>query len=607
MKISYNWLKWYTPEVPEPEKLKDIFTYHLCEVESVEKFGDDSIFDINILPNRAHDLLSHHGVAKELAGQLGIKYNDPSLLYKVPEPKPTNLEIKVESDKCRRYMGRIVRNIKVGPSPEWVKNHLESIGERSKNNIVDASNITMFDCGQPTHCFDLDKVQGAIIIRQAIEGETLTTLDNKVVKLSPNDMVIADEKNVLAIAGVKGGKVAEVDENTKNIILEVANFDPVAVRKTRRSANIFTDAVKRFENDLSPRHCEFAIKELTGLMIEYGFTDIEDAVDVYPNPWEDWQVNFSSQFVGKKLGREVRDDEVEDVLKRYNFKYEKNSSGFVVTPPYLRLDLKTPEDMVEEVGRIAGYEKVLPNKPEINFTPKQNDTHMMIQKARTYLLSAGYSEVMTYTFADKGKIEVLASASDKKFLRTNLIDGLKESLGLNKLNEPLLGESETKIFEIGAVWDPKEEIRVAYNEKKEIKEMNLEEFASKNASSEGYGYSSAEEFLVLAPSHSQAPSKEHFSTQFKVWSLFPFIKRDIAVWAPGGDKEKLEDVIKDNMTELCVRGPELFDSFTKDGKTSYGFRLVFQSFERTLTDDEVGEIMAKITSKIKDNSAWQVR
>ena len=504
MKISYNWLKWYIPEVPEADKLRDIFTYHLCEVEGIEKLSDgDTVFDINILPNRAHDLLSVHGIARELASQLGIEYKDPSPMYKAPEAKPTNLKIKVESENCRRYMGAIVRNVKVGPSLDWVQNHLASIGQRSINNIVDASNITMFDCGQPTHCFDLDKVNGAIIVRQAKEGESIITLDNKEVKLTPNDMVIADEKNVLAIAGVKGGKIAEVDENTKNIIIEVANFTPVSVRKTRRAVNIFTDAVKRFENDLSPELCEFAMKEISGLMIEYGFTDFEDVVDIYPNPQKERQLTFSASFVANKLGREVSEEEVEDILKRYNFKYEKNGEEFTITPPALRLDLEIPEDMVEEIGRVAGYDKVIGVIPKINFTPKVNEIYEMIQKSRAYLLSQGYNEVMTYTFVNKGKVEVLASASDKKFLRTNLSDGLKESLALNKVNAPLLGENDIKVFEIGTVWNPTEEMHVAYGNKKEIKEATLAEF-----------------YKTISADFELERSQKHAGSAFKMWSLF---------------------------------------------------------------------------------------
>lgn len=610
MKISYNWLKWYIPEVPEADKLRDIFTYHLCEVEGIEKLPDgDTVFDINILPNRAHDLLSHHGIAKELASQLGIEYKDPSPMYKVPESKPTQLKIKIESDKCRRYMGRILRNVKVGPSPEWVVKHLASIGQRSINNIVDATNITMFDCGQPCHVFDLDKISpraslgeprdALVTIRQAKEGESITTLDNKEVKLTPNDMVIADEKNVLAIAGVKGGNKADVDENTKNIIIEVANFDPVSVRKTIRRIGIRTDAAKRFENDLSPELCDFAMKEISGLMIEYGFNDFEDVVDIYPNPQKERQLTFTASFVANKLGREVSEVEVEDILRRYYFKYEKNEEEFTITPPALRLDLEIPEDMVEEIGRVAGYDKVTGIIPKINFTPKVSETFEMIQKSRAYLLSQGYNEVMTYTFSNKGKVEVLASASDKKFLRTNLSDGLKESLALNKVNAPLLGESDIKVFEIGIVWNPSEEMHVAYGNKKEIKEMSLVEFVK--ASHDAFTQVLESQ---VEPDHSQ----KHTGSAFKMWSLFPFIARDIAVWVPESEgKEKLENLIKENITELCVKGPDMFDTFTKEGRTSYGYRMIFQSYDRTLTDAEVGEIMTKITNKIKENSDWEVR
>src|SRR3989344_4029332 len=141
MKVSYNWLKWYMPDAPDADKLADIITYHIAEVETVEKKDGDSILDIKILPNRAHDLLSHLGVARELASLLNINFVDPTPKYKIPESKPTKLIKTIESPNCRRYMGRIVRNIKIGPSPQWVVKHLESIGQRSINNIVDATNL----------------------------------------------------------------------------------------------------------------------------------------------------------------------------------------------------------------------------------------------------------------------------------------------------------------------------------------------------------------------------------------------------------------------------------------------------------------------------------
>jgi len=600
MKISYSWLKWYIPEVPESDKMYDIFTYHLCEVESIEKHGDDTIFDINILPNRAHDLLSHHGIARELASLLNIKYNDPTPKYKVPESKKTDLEIKVESDKCRRYMGRIVRNVKVGPSPDWVKGHLEAIGQRSINNIVDGANITMYDCGQPIHCFDLDKVSGSIVVRMARDGEEMTTLDGKQVKLKPTDLVIADEKNVLAIAGVKGGKVAEVNENTKNIIIEVANFDPVSVRKTRRSINIFTDAAKRFENDLSPSLCEFGMLEMSGLLVEYGFVDFEDVVDVYPVKQESKTLSFRTDKMSKILGLEISDKQIEEISTRYNFEYENNKGTFKIKVPLMRLDLEIEEDMAEEIGRVLGYDKVKAELPNIKFNPKVNETYAKMLWARNKLLSEGYGEVMTYTFQSKGKVEVLESASDKKFLRTNLSDGLSESLKLNKLNASMLGVDKVKIFEIGTVWNPNEEIHVVYNEKEKIVEKSLNEFG---AVEENYADG---RFTPEAGGKSNNFSLS--AEKFSMWSLFPFIARDIAVWVPENvTSEEVKNLIKESAGNLVVKGPELFDEFKKEDKISYAFKLVFQSYERTLTDVEINEIMTIITNKIKEKNDWQVR
>ena len=593
MKVSYNWLKSYIPDAPDAKKLADVFTYHISEVEGVEESNSDTIFEIKILPNRAHDLLSHQGIARELASLLETPFKDPTPLYKIPASVPTKLKIENKSDACRRYMGRIVRNVKIAPSPEWVVKHLESIGQRSINNIVDATNITMFDCGQPTHCFDLDKVAGAINIRQAKDGETMTTLDNKEVKLNSSNMVIADEAGVLAIAGVKGGKRAEVDEHTKNIIIEVANFEPASVRKTAKSVGILTDAVKRYENDLSPELCSFAMKELSGLFVEYRIKDFEEIVDVYPKPQPVKKLHFTTSRVSSILGLEISPQEMENILKRYAIEYQKNADAFEITVPPLRLDLTIEEDVAEEVARIIGYDKIQPAMPKIAFKPRQNEIIQKIDLAYSKLLTDGYTEVMTYVFRNTGDIEVLESASDKKFLRTNLADGLKESMKLNQGNAALLGLKEVKIFEIGTVFKKEgEEVHVAYTNKKEIQEMSLDEFCKTPSAGEMTDFS----------------KQDDMKFKFKMWSLFPFIPRDIAIWVPEKtESSKILEVIKENMGDLVVRGPELFDTFTKEGRTSYAYRLIFQSYERTLSDGEVNVIMEKITVKMNSNTGWQVR
>lgn len=600
MKISYKWLKWYVPEIPPKEELINIFNYHLTEVDGIDELPNgDFVFDIKILPNRAHDLLSHQGMARELASLLNIKYVDPTPQYKIESPKPTDLRINVESDKCRRYMGRIVRNVKIGPSQDWVVEHLGSVGQRSINNAVDAANIVMFDCGQPIHCFDFDKVSGALIIREAKEGEEMVTLDNKLVKLKSGDLVIADEKNILALAGIKGGKVAEVDENTKNIIIEVANFDPTSIRKTAQRVGIFTDARKRFENDLSPTLCAFAMLEMSALLSGYEFNDIEELEDVYTHKQELQKLKFSANKVARILGEEVTVSKISEILSRYNIEHTESGGEFEIIVPAMRLDLNLEEDVAEEIGRILGYDKIKPVIPDINFKPRVNETFAKLSWARNKLLEEGYSEVMTYAFVSKGDVEVLASASDKNFLRTNLSDGLAESIKLNTVNLPLLDNALAKVFEIGTVFvGGKEEIHVVYGDRKNITEISLEEFCV-DASPDAF----SQDFLLRNVNH----SKKHAGDVFKAWSAFPFIARDIAVWVSEDVKsEDVAKVIKENSGELVVRGPELFDEFKKGDKVSFAFRVVFQSDDRTLTDAEINDVMDRVKSAL-GNSGWEVR
>ena len=601
MLYSYNWLKWYIPDAPEVTKLADTITRHLFEVEEMSSKPDgDTVFDIKILPNRAHDLLSHMGVARELASLLNIKYNDPVAQYKIPESKPTKLIKTIESPNCRRYMGRVVRNIKIGPSPDWVVKHLESIGQRSINNIVDATNLTMFNCGPPAHVFDLRKVKDLKLqVRDAKKGETITLLGGGEKIMDESMMIIADDYgNALDIAGIKGGKYAELSDNTTDIILECANFDPTSVRKTAQALNIQTDAKKRFENDLSPELASYGMRELSALIAEMCPEAIfEDIVDVYPKKQEVQKLSFRTEKISKILGLPVSPDEIKDILNRYNMEYKEENGVFTITVPAMRLDLNIEEDAAEEIGRILGYDKVKPKIPKIEFLPKQNDTYAKIVWARNKLLNEGYSEVMTTSFKSKGKVSVMASASDKNYLRTDLTDGLKESLKLNQANAPLLGVDVVKIFEIGTAWSPKEEMCVAYGDKKEVKEMTLDEFC-KDMSAD----------IKLEPK-TQGPV-----SVFKMWPLYPFIARDIAVWVPEGVKSAdVAKIIRENAGDIVIRGPELFDEFKKpaspaggDGKVSYAFRTVFQSYERTLTDAEVNEIMAKITDKITEKG-WQVR
>ncbi len=679
MIISYNWLKSYVPDIPEPNRLADFFTYHVCEVESVTPFVDTSgkkdwIFDLGILPNRAHDLLSHMGVARELSGLLGIPFKDPTSMYKTPASSPTNLKVEIQSENCRRYTARIIRNVKVEPSPDWVVEHLESIGQRSINNIVDATNIVMYDCGQPTHAFDLknlasDSVDYNIYITNAKEGEELKVVgrDGIVAKLKSTDLIIGDGVKTLALGGVKGGALSGISETTTDIVIEVANFSPVAIRKTARRLGLLSDSAKRFENDLSPSLCDFGMFSLSALFVELLPEALfEDIVDVYPNKQVEHTLTFSKNYVDKLLGIEIPEGVIENILTQYEFHFTKSESEFSrsgeptrgpenlvsdgvnynVKIPLLRLDLLNKEDMAEEIGRIYGLDKIKPVLPSIKSDIKINEVYERVLEARHLLVSNGYHEVMTYTFVENGDIEVLASASDKKFLRTNLTDGLKKSYELNKLNAPLLGLDEIKIFEIGTVFTKSgEDMHVAFANKKETKEMSLVEFEESFKSSPEFNSESTNIFLVknFSAQHSRLAQDFHNQTLasnidktlgvksedkifasggptrgpeilssdetmiFKPWSAYPFITRDIAVWVPEEIKgETLKDLYKKFGTDLLQGEPILFDQFTKDGRTSYAFRLIFQSYDRTLTTNEINIIMAHITEKLSKEN-WQVR
>ncbi len=604
MKISYNWLKWYIPDAPEAQKLADVITYHLTEVEGVEKLADgDIILDINILPNRAHDLLSHQGVAKELSGQLGIKFNDPTEMYKIPEVtnpegKSTSdgagLKIEIATDKCRRYMGRIIRNIKVGPSPDWVVKHLESIGQRSINNIVDATNIVMYDCGQPCHAYDLAKLSGEkIVITNAKEGDELPVVGREgiVAKLKETDLVISDGVKNLALAGVKGGLDSGINENTTDIVLEVANFNPTSVRKTARRLGLLSDSAKRFENDLSAEHTAYAMRELTALFLDplmhCGDAVFEEIVDIYPVKQEERKISFTTDFVNKKVGGNITNDEVEQILKNYNFLYKNDKGSFEVVVPSLRFDLENPIDMAEEIGRIYGYDKLVPVLPKISFEPKQNETYQKIQTIRNHLTSVGCREVMTYAFGKKGEVEVMASASDKNFLRTNLTDGLKASFEINRLNAPLLGIDIVKIFEIGTVFKKdKEEIYIGCVDKKGVVEMSLDEYIKNNN---------------LDYKNFESKNYNLETRNFNSWSVYPFIVRDLSLWVTSdSDKDIVLEIIKNEGKELLIKEPQILDRFEKEGKISFAFRMIFQSNDRTLADIEINQIIENITAKVTE-------
>ncbi|HSE35596.1 MAG TPA: phenylalanine--tRNA ligase beta subunit-related protein [Candidatus Paceibacterota bacterium] len=326
MIISLSWISEYLKKpLPKPERVADALTFHACEIEGIERKGSDAILDVKVLPNRAHDCLSYAGLAREIGAILKIPYKGAPD-KKLPKATKGYLApaVRVEDDSaCPRYMAIAIDGVKIGPSPVWLKKRLESVGSRSINNVVDATNYVMLELGQPLHAFDRAKLAGdRIVVRAAKEGEAMTTLDGKELALTPETLVIADAESPLGVAGVKGGTRAEIDATTTAIVIESANFEPTGLRRTSQRIGIRTDASKRFESALAPEFAEAALRRVVGIILEIAgtkHTRVSAPVDLFPRVPRAFSTGISTAEASRILGMEVDERASADVLARLGF------------------------------------------------------------------------------------------------------------------------------------------------------------------------------------------------------------------------------------------------------------------------------------------------
>src|SRR3989344_4873928 len=620
MKISRNWLQTlFAASLPDAQALANALTFHAFEIESVEEVRhpmSNFVLDVKVTPNRGHDCLSHRGIAKEISAILNIPMKSDPLsadprgaLSSVPRT-PLRLEITIGNlALCARYIAGYIRGVKVGPSPDWLRENLESIDQKSINNIVDAANFVMFNLGQPLHAFDASKLaskseqstvnsqQFLIHVRNAKKGEKITTLDDKEYALSESMLVIADGNSgkAIGIAGVKGGKTAEVSEATTDIIIEAANFDGVSVRKTAQALKLRTDASQRFEQGISPELAGYGMRAAADLILKVARGEIIGFADEYPTPQTAQQVSVSVSQANRILGTSLGEKDIAGAFTRLGFPYKQAGEVFTVSVPFERLDIALTEDLVEEVARIAGYDKIpstelplFPKKPEVN------PDFYAAENIREDLISKGYSEVYTSVFAEEGEREVLNKVGgERSFLRANLTDGLKVVLEKNIQNKVFLGLKEVQLFEIGTVWDSgKEEIVVGrIGEKEKPSQKTLSEIGEKSSDQTHYQDLPISDLKL-----------------YQSFSRYPFIVRDLSLWIPDNDDARgrlIIGIFGEYGAEL-LRNVILFDQFKKDGRNSLAFHLVFQSFEKTLTDEEANAVMDDIYKAVK-KEGWEVR
>ncbi len=399
-----------------------------------ELYGlDDVIIEINVTPNRA-DCLSHLGLAFEISALLDRPLKQKKAEFKTGNFKTTELS-KVtlrDSQRCPRYAGRMIRGVKIGASPAWLQKRLESVGLRSVNNVVDLTNYVMFDYGQPLHAFDWTQINGGeIIIRGSEKGEKFQTLDGTELTLTGDELVIADQKRAVALAGVVGGLNSGVTDATKDLFVEAAFFNSQTVRRTSRRLGIDTDSCYRFSRGVNPEQTVMALERACELIQQVAGGEVaSDGYDVYPQPLTKAAITVDVRKVENRLGYTVNDADFCALMKRLGCKVSgAQVTGYSVTPPMHRWDLSVPEDLIEEYARVYGYEHLLERLPKLVEEPtKHNVDYLNTRKLSSYLSSQGFYQAVNYAFVNKalqddvlGSMEALGLSSAEEITVKNPI------------------------------------------------------------------------------------------------------------------------------------------------------------------------------------------
>lgn len=437
-------------------------------------FLGDAVLDLDITPNRP-DCLSVIGLAREIAALTGKSLHLPEIGYEesaVPIEEKISVEVAAP-DLCPRYCASLVTGVKVAESPRWMQQRLLVCGMRPISNVVDVTNYVMLEYGQPLHSFDYEQIRGKkIIVRRAADGEEIVTLDGTERILTGDMLVIADEKRAVAVAGVMGGANTEVIEYTKSILLEAANFNPASIHYTGRALHLPSEACMRFERGIRPELAPLALRRATQLLVQLGGGEVARGIaDAYPGRKEQQHVLLTTGMVKRVLGIEFDIERIEKALKSLGFECQRaeRESGVRATAPYWRSDINQAVDLVEEVARFVGYDKI-PTTMLGDPLPRQNP-HPIVKLRQVVgrcLTGYGFQEIMTYSltglevlnklYPATGKIETqplrMANpmTADQEYLRPNLRANLLTALSANRRHE----DGGIRLFELGKVYIPRD-------------------------------------------------------------------------------------------------------------------------------------------------------
>jgi phenylalanyl-tRNA synthetase beta chain len=650
MKFSYKLIKKLLKGVKNKKQVLDALNYYSYEVEDLE--GD--VFDVKIPANRFSDSASHIGIARELSASLNLNFNfSPQFLLKGKSKPDFKVEVK-EKNLCPRYMALRISGVKVSSSPKWIEDILLDCGIRPINNLVDIVNYVMLLVGEPMHVFDFEKLKGRkIIVRKAKRGEKILTLDGEEISLTPEILVIADENDPVAIAGIKGGKETGVDENTKEILVEAANFEPSLIYKTYKKIGLPTDAALRFSHSLSLNLIPFALYEAASLFKEIAGGKILSVFDslggkeVKEKRAIEFNVEKFNSFIGVKISKEEGDK----YLQRLGFKNIKKN---IWLTPDFRLDLENEEDLYEEVARLYGYNFIKPQTPYIQLSPSYKDEEGSVylrEKIENILEGWGVYQTFNYSFI--GEKDLLSSGYKKedlfelknyiseefKYLRPNLEINLKKTAFYN-----LKFFDEVKIFEIGNVFfkkgNNKEKtlLGIVFASKKNNNFFELKGILSAMLLNLGvldFRYEDKGSFLEIESKGKilgflKGEKKEGIylsvaelgfdeilyvsqeELEVKEVPRFPLVIRDISFWVKK-DLRIGEIMEKVSLVDDYIEDVDLIDEYfgrSEEGgeeKQSLTLRFVLNPKDHTFSNEEVNNILNKITKTLKENFNAEIR
>ncbi len=466
MKFTYSWLKEYCPINLKPDELASLLTGHGLKVESHQSLGNDTLFELEITANRP-DLLGVIGIAREVAALTGQKLKLPQVKEKPIKSKSTSGKglVKVDSPEfCPGYLGRVIKGVRIGNSPKWLRERLEAVGLNPINNVVDITNYVLLECGQPLHAFDFNRLEGKrIIVRNARKGEKILAIDAKEYQLTPGMLVIADEKNPVALAGIMGGKATEVIESTTDILLESASFEPKNIRRTSQALKLASDSSYRFERNVPRVNMEWGSKRATALIREIagGKVTVEKLVATR-EPTEK-KVTLNIDRVWRLIGVPIDKETIKRILKALGFVPTKEWRGNIdFKVPLFRTDINEAVDVIEEIARVYGYDEVPMAAPiTVPDVLEKLPGDELLNQIRDTLVGLGCFEALTNSFVDEKYLsdfpfwcdnpleKAITFANTPMKLRNNLASALLAAL---RLNEGYQRESHIKFFEVAKVY-----------------------------------------------------------------------------------------------------------------------------------------------------------